>query len=215
MRSTRRRELSPTGEDAASYLAEDHARQGRLLQHVSAWYEKATGHRVTLLDEADRFRIVLSPLDNAQVEVDLIDTGEGMAQVLPVLVLIARAIEGYLAFGPTIAIEHPELHLHPRAERELASLFCSLARLRSSRVLIETHSQNFLLQVQLALLASTLTPEDVIVYWIRELPDGQGVVDRIVFDELAVPVGNAWPPDVFGEELAQAREILLARRNKA
>ena len=210
-RSTRRIEIEPTGADAPALLAEDR----HLERFVSAWFETATSHRFQVVQTAERFRLVLSPLDNPKIQVDLVDTGEGMGQVLPVLVLAARANEGSLGKSPIIAIEHPELHLHPRAERELAQAFCHLAARRSSCSLLETHSQNFLLQVQLAILSGHLMPDDVVVYWIRELSDGSSVAERICFDELARPIGNRWPPEVFNEESEQARQIVLARRAKS
>ena len=46
--------------------------------------------------------------------------------------------------GDTLIIEQPELHLHPRAQAELADLFIAMAR-NGTRFLIETHSEHLII----------------------------------------------------------------------
>jgi hypothetical protein len=40
------------------------------------------------------------------------------------------------------------------------------------------------------------------------------VADTITFDAAARPMGAGWPPGVFSEDLAQARELLTIRKAK-
>jgi hypothetical protein len=80
---------------------------------------------------------------------------------------------------------------------------------------METHSENFLLRVQLAIVRGELAPEHVLVYWVRELEDGSGEAVRITFDELGRPEGDTWPPGVFSEDVEQARQIVLERRKRS
>jgi predicted ATPase len=109
-------------------------------------------------------------------------------------------------------VEHPELHLHPVAHAPLAEFFCGLAVLdRATTAVIETHSENFLLRVQIAIAKGELPADEVIVHWIRALDDGS-VVDTITFDDAARPLGAGWPPGVFSEDLVQARELLAIRK---
>jgi len=202
-------------------LAYDKIRGGRLVKRVSEWYERATQHTLDLPDEADRYSIVLSPSNAPLVRVNVVDTGEGMTQVLPVLVLLAQAAEGVLGPSPVLAIEHPELHLHPNAERELSKLLCtSVASSVATgggrvRTILETHSHHVLLSVQLAIVHGDISPDDVLVYWVRELDDGQSSLDAVKFDELARPIDAKWPPGVFSEELEQARALALERMRRA
>jgi predicted ATPase len=164
----------------------------------------------------DHFSIVLAPLGaKSGVEVPIVDTGEGMAQVLSVIVLGSLAGTGRLGRDPVLAIEHPELHLHPAVHADLASFFCDLSHSASGpTVVIETHSENFLLRVQRAIAATEISPEHVVVHWVRGLEDGRSVVDTIVFDEAARPQGSGWPPGVFSEDTEQAKEILRLRRER-
>lgn len=212
------RRLDPTGALADDLIAHDTLRDGRLFAAVSTWYERATRHRLvvrrSVVAGEEQFSLLLSPIGSSPaVEIPVIDTGEGMAQVLPVIVLGALARHGRLGTAPLLAIEHPELHLHPAAHEELAAFFCELASAESPPIcLIETHSENFLLRVQIAIARGDLLPERVLVHWVRGLPDGRSVLDTITFDEAARPRGAGWPPGVFAEDTTQARELLRLRK---
>lgn len=209
------RRLQPDGEGAGDVLAADDQGDRSLLAQVSSFYQSATRHRLDVLRRGELFSMVLSPLSGPPFQVNMLDTGEGMAQVLPVLVLGAMAAKGRLGHSPVLAIEQPELHLHAMAQADLASYFCHIAHQPAKpRLLIETHSENFLLRVQLEILRGNLAPEDVLVYWVRQLEDGRSIVDPIPFDELARPQGRGWPPGVFSEDVEQARQIALERRKR-
>jgi predicted ATPase len=137
-----------------------------------------------------------------------------MAQVLPVLVLGALARHGQLGNRPFVLVEHPELHLHPAIHADLAGFFCELARdLDGPTTVLETHSENVLLRVQLAIARGELDPARVIIHWVRSLPEGPAVVETITFDDMARPQGD-WPPRVFSSDIRQARELLEIRRKR-
>ncbi|MEX1368796.1 MAG: AAA family ATPase [Nannocystaceae bacterium] len=219
-RGPRPRRLGSDGALAGDFLAHDRLDDGSIIATVSAWYERATDHRLDVQLHADsttreRFVVVLEPRSaDRPIRIPLPDTGEGMAQVLPVLVLGALARHGRLGANPLLLIEHPELHLHPAAHADLASYFCELARdVEGSTCVLETHSENLLLRVQLAIARRELDPERVIVHWVRSLPEGSSVVEPITFDDLARPQGN-WPPGVFSADVRQARELLRIRRER-
>jgi len=213
------RRMGSDGSRAGDFLAHDRRDDGQLLALVSRWYEETTGHRLDVrLDSVagrDRFSLVLIPTGSAEpIHVPLLDTGEGMAQVLPVVVACAQARLGRLGDTPLLLLEHPELHLHPGIHPALAEMFCELAaELAGSTTVIETHSENLLLRVQLAIARGELAADRVIVHWVRSLPEGPAVVDSITFDELARPQGD-WPPGVFSADIRLARELLELRRKR-
>lgn len=131
-----------------------------------------------------------------------------MAQLLPVVVLGCLAQLGQLPSGSIMAVEHPELHLHPAAHTALAEFFCTMtARDDGPTSLIGTHSAGFLHWVQIAIAKGELPADRVIVHWVRSLERGS-VADTITFDAAARPIGAGWPRGVFSEDLAQARELL-------
>jgi predicted ATPase len=64
------------------------------------------------------------------------DVGTGISQVLPVVV---TALDGEQRL---LAVEQPELHLHPRVQAELADLFIEAALgAQRHQVVLETHSE--------------------------------------------------------------------------
>lgn len=70
------------------------------------------------------------------------DVGIGISQVLPVLVY------SYANQEKTIAIEQPEIHLHPALQAELGDVFIKSALgERKNTFLIETHSEHLILRI--------------------------------------------------------------------
>lgn len=212
--------VDPDGKGITQLLAYDDLVGGSVIEEVSKWYQTATQHRLEVRRGSfagkELFSIVLSPTAGAAVEVEVVDTGEGMGQVLPVIGLLSLAKHRQLGKAPILAIEHPELHLHPSAHGALADLFCSVAagKERPPTILVETHSENFLLSVQLAIVNQRIATESVLVYWVHQSESGAAHIDRIEFDEFGRPKGDRWPPGVFSESVEQSRNLLLARRSR-
>jgi hypothetical protein len=212
--------LAHDGSNAGDFLAHDALADGQLVQGVSKVFERTTGHRLGVKRYAlgggeQRYSIVLTAVGSAPaVEIPVVDTGEGMAQLLPVVVLGCLAQLGRCPPSSIIAVEHPELHLHPAAHAELAAFFCAIAaREDAPTCVVETHSASVLLRVQIAIAKGDLPADRVIVHWVRPLEQGS-VVDTITFDAAARPIGASWPPGVFSEDLMQARELLAIRKAK-
>jgi predicted ATPase len=200
--------LGHDGRDAASLLASD----SEILAEVSAWYERHFGRALAIQEMLpDRFRLILQNRLRAELDIDLLDTGEGMIQALPVLTALALARRRSQGGPGILAIEEPESHLHPRLQRALAEEICALARESSPpRIVLETHSEHVLLGVQREIATGRLSPQDVVVYWVQQLETGESVADRVTYDEKARPQG-AWPPGVFDDVTEVAREIIEAR----
>lgn len=72
--------------------------------------------RRSFAELAVKTRLKLHDL-HRDVDVDLIDVGVGLSQVLPIVVLTQMPIQGI------IAIEQPELHVHPALQVALGDLF--------------------------------------------------------------------------------------------
>jgi len=107
------------------------------------------------------------------------EVGEGITQVVPVVVACVKASTA----KQLIAIEQPELHLHPSLAAKLGDLFIStMFTERGARALIETHSEHLILRILRRIRQTTdgelpdhippVKPDDVCVLWVDNLGDG-------------------------------------------
>lgn len=128
------------------------------------------------------------------------DVGIGVSQVLPVLV------SSYASTGKLIAIEQPEIHLHPALQAELGDVFIESALGESgNRFLIETHSEHLMLRILRRIRETSdgaegaypVKPEDVAVLYVQPGSEGAEV--------LHIPVTadgdfeQRWPDGFFAE----------------
>ena len=74
------------------------------------------------------------------IEVKPIDVGSGITQVFPMIVACVHDEHSILA------IEQPELHIHPRIQQQIADMFIT-RRYEPTIFLIETHSEHLMLRI--------------------------------------------------------------------
>jgi hypothetical protein len=147
--------------------------------------------------------------DASGTQVSHRDVGQGISQVLPVLVH-AFALERHI-----VAIEQPELHLHPALQAELGDVFIDSALAgQKNTFLIESHSEHLLLRImrriretQQGLLAKGSTPvrpEDVAVLYVEPV-GSRSLVREMPLNEHGELIKD-WPGGFFEEGL---REVLI------
>ena len=134
------------------------------------------------------------------------DIGIGVSQVLPVLVTAFASSE------KLVAIEQPEIHLHPALQAELGDVFLESALGNGrNRFLIETHSEHLLLRVMRRMRETAdgqprdglpaVRPEDVAVLFVE--PDGgHSLVREMPLNERGDLV-KAWPGGFFEEDMRE------------
>jgi len=156
-------------------------------------------------DVPEQSQIILKM--NGKLDVMPQDVGIGISQMLPVIV---AALSGN---NLLVAIEQPELHIHPRLQAELGDLFLEAAlRDAGNFFIIETHSEHLLLRImrrmrEWASVGSEdpssfpVTPE-VVGVWYVDADDWQTMAREMplnVYGKLIKP----WPGGFFEEGLRE------------
>ena len=134
------------------------------------------------------------------------DVGIGISQVLPVLV------SAYASNNELLAIEQPEIHLHPALQAELGDVFLQSALAGGGNTfLVETHSEHLLLRIMRRMRETNagdlpagvpeVRPEDVMVLFVES--DGpQSIIREMPLNERGELV-KAWPGGFFEEGLRE------------
>lgn len=138
--------------------------------------------------------------------VSIADVGLGVSQTLPVAVALLFAEPGQLVY-----IEQPEIHLHPRAQYNLAKLLAQAAE-RGVKVVIETHSSLLLRGIQTLVATEELDNDLVALHWFTRNAKGETQINSADMDEIGA-FGD-WPEDFAEVELAAEMRYLDAVENK-
>ena len=105
---------------------------------------------------------------------NIVDVGYGISQSLPILVDIMAANDRRSRLRErTFLLQQPEVHLHPRGQAQLASLFINAFKKRGNRFLIETHSDYIVDRVRISVRQGLLKPDDVSILYFE--PKGNAV----------------------------------------
>jgi predicted ATPase len=117
-------------------------------------------------------RLPAAARGGAKDTVNIADVGFGVSQTLPVLVAILAAGPGQLVF-----VEQPEIHLHPRAQVEMANLLIEASQ-RGVRLVVETHSSLLILALQAAVAEERVRPDEISLNWFTRDENGQTIVSQ-------------------------------------
>jgi hypothetical protein len=152
---------------------------------------------VNLSDFPTTSRIVIVP-SNGDIELQPHDVGIGISQVVPVIVTALDGSERLLA------IEQPELHIHPRLQAEIADLLIEAIHNNKHRFIIETHSEHLILrllrriretEVNKAPANRTLRTDELAIYYLKQ-EDGSSRALEIEVDVKGEFI-QPWPDDFF------------------
>ena len=129
------------------------------------------------------------------------DVGIGISQVLPVLVT------AYAARNELIAIEQPEIHLHPALQADLGDVLIESALGdQKNLLLIETHSEHILLRLMRRMRETVkkknkgtppVRPEDVAILFVLR-DETRSVVLELRLDDEGTLL-DPWPGGFFEE----------------
>ncbi len=138
-------EVDPDGENLPMFLrslSPEETQSFAMFTQNALGFEtnvKTTGHHAEILIREGQ----------AKQFVNLVDVGFGYSEVLPLAaVLWATCIRPRMhgrAVAPIVAIEQPELHLHPAAQAKLARMLAeAVTQSAGSKIVVETHSESLI-----------------------------------------------------------------------
>ncbi len=165
------------------------------------------GWDVGVSSRNETFSLVLRQHEDPAVEVNLVDCGTGLVQVLPIVVQRCfEAVNG--TSGGLEIVEQPELHLHPAACGDVADLYIDATKETGTRFIIETHSETFLLRIRRRIAEGKLDPSHVVIYWISETPGSGSRIETIRVNQNGEM--DNWPQGVFSEDFEELKAIRRA-----
>lgn len=193
------------GENAYNELASFYD----IEEAVSKWYEDYFGVQLSVDEiegEKGAYHVNLTNVISKNI-VNIVDEGQGMSQVLPIVVRCNMAVPESI-----VVVEQPELHLHPKAHAALGKLFATTSKQNGQSYIIETHAENLLLGLRDAVVDPDIdfSPDDVVIYFVDEdEEDGSAYLREITIDEEGML--SEWPSGVFNESY----ELLSTIKKKA
>ena len=123
---------------------------------VSRYIEKIANRRVQTQAQVgtSTFTIDSIPVTTG-VPVSIVNEGFGVNQLLYLL-----TISLYAPYK-IVAIEEPEIHLHPSMVRRLASVLAEIARNENRRLIVSTHSEAFVVALLSQIASGAIDIDDV------------------------------------------------------
>ena len=198
-------EVDYQGKNLAIFLNSLPTKRMELFQQ---WTMHHFGFKTLVKKSEGHLSIKVAFGDGARA-MNLSDTGFGYSQILPIITQLwelstrkkPKDEEDDENIPLVIAIEQPELHLHPAMQARLAKAFIACIKLAREhgyelQLLLETHSQPIVDYFGRAIARKDLENEDVVVILFeRSLDAGQTMVRTSHYDENGYLLN--WPVGFF------------------
>ena len=136
------------------------------VEQVSHLLKKVTGTGLRA-DIVPPKSVEVKSLNNAG-SFNVVAEGFGTNSLIMLLIQLVSAER-----GATVMIEEPEIHLHPKAQADLAEVLAEEARDGDKQVIMTTHSEHILNRLLTLVAEGTLLLEDLAIYAFEK--DDQGV----------------------------------------
>jgi energy-coupling factor transporter ATP-binding protein EcfA2 len=183
----------------ASHLTSTIAYRREIEERISEFVYRITGIKV---------RHKLIPNKEVSIETDneinIVNEGFGSNQLDHLFTQIETCPQGSL-----VAIEEPEIHLHPKAQAEIAGVLTDISKQKNINFLISTHSEHFLFRLLTDVASGRLQPNELNVYYF-EIENGFTTVKKLDVDQNGTLSGGL--KGFFETDLEEFSRFLGARK---
>lgn len=169
-------EIDSDGKNLAMYLANLSDRQ--MIKFMD-WTSKLFGFSIVVLKHEGHVELQIR--EGGKEPRNLVDTGFGYTQLLPIVTMIWNALKSpskrtfYRGRGKSpkyIVIEQPELHLHPRLQAKFGAMLAKViegGEGNNLKFIIETHSEAILNSIGVQIEKNELHSEKVNVVLLMQM----------------------------------------------
>ncbi len=179
--------------------------ENKILNTTNKWLKKFTNYTLKPTSTTRKTKYTgrqnvysLRLMDNTtKMNVNITDVGFGISQILPIIV------QSFLEKTSTIIIEQPEIHIHPKLQAELGSMFAEACK--NNMFIIETHSENLLLRLKKLVRTGKLDKDDISIIYIDKNSSGS-ICCPIRLDENGDFI-DKWPKGFFEEDFEEMFDL--------
>lgn len=212
------------GENSSTILFNNYKEDKLLNEEISNALKDILGVSLDIKElgeETGVYQIIIRNQDG--IESNLIDTGYGISQILPIVVQLLRnevppkqiIAHGVVlqALRSLILIEQPELHLHPAAQAAVAELLVKCLQNSNKlkkQILIETHSEHLIRKLQVLVAKGELQISDLKIYYIDKDKHGIANVEEMELLDSG-KFKKAWKTGFFDQSFELTMELLNAK----
>lgn len=190
------------GEGSYALLLNSYRSDKVLYNRVSDWMDQnLEKQRLRFSNASDNNGIFTLMVEREGFSINATGVGQGLAQVLPIIV------QSYLAEkGSVNLLEQPALHLHPAAHANVAKRLGLSAKENQCTYIIESHSENILLGFRhlVADRSCEFSKDDIAIYYVDQDENGS-FLKLITLNENGD--FSDWPTGVFSESFEILRQI--------
>lgn len=212
--------LNIDGYGATQILASNYIKKNNVFNTVNDWFVQLFEHSLNIEFiqpsgiDTTLISLSLSPIKNTEIRIPLCDCGMGVSQIFPIFVQLALAYHGLLGSNPIVVIENPELHLHDALHKNLGMIFSALIAdsVIPPTLIIETHSENILLSLQIAIAEGRISSEKININWVYKDSEQKSCIKKISFNSNGL-LSDDTLNESFSTTSKLAKTLFLAARD--
>lgn len=171
-----------------------------LEDKINKWMAKITGISVRGRTVPDKKAAIEA---HKRIDVNIVNEGFGTNQLVYLFAQIAAA-----PINSLIGIEEPEVHLHPKAQSELAKVLIEIFKEEQKNLIITTHSEHILYRFMIEIARGNLKKDDLAIYYFSISQEGITKAEKLEIDEKGRL--SKGMPDFMEADLNEFKDFLEA-----